>query len=270
MSSACGLDKPLSSLVSLADAKITVRKDPTTPYVGLENIPSRGAQLSGWELASSSISTNCVFQSGDILFGKLRPNLRKCVVAPFNGYCSTDILVLRSNPGIDPSFAGKVLRSERVGVAAERTAVGTKMPRTSWKHLSKLDVFCPGLPEQSKIAQILDNLDTTIHKTEAIIFKLKAVKQGLQHDLLTRGIDANGDLRPPPVRGATPLQGITAWVDSDSVGDRFDSQCHDKLGDRPFRKRPCRVGLSGDWSAGSLRARCEGGQLAMEERHLHQ
>ncbi|MDH4907162.1 restriction endonuclease subunit S [Xanthomonas axonopodis pv. ricini] len=51
--------------------------------------------------------------------------------------------------------------------------------------------------EQAKIAEILDTLDTAIHQTEALIAKLKAVKQGLLHDLLTRGIDANGELRPP-------------------------------------------------------------------------
>lgn len=51
--------------------------------------------------------------------------------------------------------------------------------------------------QQARIAHILDTLDTTIHETEAIITKLKAVKQGLLHDLLTRGIAANGELRPP-------------------------------------------------------------------------
>src|SRR5690606_28997388 len=53
------------------------------------------------------------------------------------------------------------------------------------------------LAEQRAIAQILDTLDTAIRETEALIGKLKAVKQGLLHDLLTRGIDANGELRPP-------------------------------------------------------------------------
>lgn len=53
------------------------------------------------------------------------------------------------------------------------------------------------IPEQIKIAEILDTIETTIHQTEAIIEKLKQVKQGLMHDLLTRGIDANGELRPP-------------------------------------------------------------------------
>ncbi|WP_162123425.1 restriction endonuclease subunit S [Pseudoxanthomonas taiwanensis] len=59
------------------------------------------------------------------------------------------------------------------------------------------EVPLPSFSEQRAIAQILDTLDTAIHETEAIIAKLKAVKQGLLHDLLTRGIDDNGELRPP-------------------------------------------------------------------------
>lgn len=53
------------------------------------------------------------------------------------------------------------------------------------------------IKEQAKIAKVLETLDTTIAQTESIIAKLKAVKHGLLHDLLTRGIDANGELRPP-------------------------------------------------------------------------
>lgn len=54
--------------------------------------------------------------------------------------------------------------------------------------------------EQKKIAEILDTLDTHIHQTEALIAKLEQIKQGLLTDLLTRGIDANGQLRPTPVQ----------------------------------------------------------------------
>lgn len=189
--------RTLSGIVEPVEIKITAKKDPGKPYVGLENMPSRGANLLGWEPASSSISTNSVFSKGDVLFGKLRPNLRKCVIAPCDGYCSTDILVLRAKDGVDSGFAGKVFQTEQVGAAAERTAIGTKMPRTSWRHLKEVSVFCPELEEQKLTAQILDTLDTTIRETEALIDKLKAVKQGLLNDLLTRGIDADGQLRPP-------------------------------------------------------------------------
>ena len=63
--------------------------------------------------------------------------------------------------------------------------------------LESVPIYLPSLAEQSAIARVLDTLDSAIHETEAIIAKLKAVKQGLLHDLLTRGIDANGELRPP-------------------------------------------------------------------------
>lgn len=67
---------------------------------------------------------------------------------------------------------------------------------------SDLDDFPVRLPkqgvEQRLIAHILDTLDTQIHKTEALIAKLEKVKEGLLHDLLTRGIDESGRLRPSP------------------------------------------------------------------------
>ena len=51
-------------------------------------------------------------------------------------------------------------------------------------------------PRQRKIARILTTLDNLIEKTEALIAKYQAIKQGMMHDLFTRGIDAQGHLRP--------------------------------------------------------------------------
>ncbi|MFC2991399.1 restriction endonuclease subunit S [Halomonas tibetensis] len=64
---------------------------------------------------------------------------------------------------------------------------------------SKLEVLAPkNLEEQRWIANVLNTLDTQIQKTEALIAKLEKVKEGLLHDLLTRGIDENDQLRPSP------------------------------------------------------------------------
>ena len=49
---------------------------------------------------------------------------------------------------------------------------------------------------QKKIAYILTTCDTVIEQTQSAIAKYKAIKQGLLHDLFTRGLDANGKLRP--------------------------------------------------------------------------
>ncbi|WP_200933015.1 restriction endonuclease subunit S [Acidovorax sp. Leaf160] len=71
----------------------------------------------------------------------------------------------------------------------------------------------PDIDDQRAMGLVIDTLDTAIHETEAIIAKLKAVKQGLLHDLLTGGIDANGELRPPQAEAphlykASPL----GWI----------------------------------------------------------
>jgi type I restriction enzyme S subunit len=191
----------LEDIVYVVTDKTSSEKDEMLPYVGLEHLRQRGGGLKGWSPATNSISINTIFKAGDVLFGKLRPNLRKSALAPFDGYCSTDILVLRPKEGISSRFAAKVFQSERVGAAAEMTAAGTKMPRTSWNALRALEVYCPAIESQESLADVLDTLDTTIRRTEMIIEKLNLVKHGLLHDLLTRGIDTNGELRSPQIQG---------------------------------------------------------------------
>lgn len=185
----------LGALVSASNEKALGRKRADWPYVGLEHLASGSALLLGTAPSSYSSSTNSVFRAGDVLFGKLRPYLRKSVGVAFDGYCSTDILVLRPCDGVDPGFAAKVLHSEPVFAEAVATSIGTKMPRTSWSALSKLRVFVPPTVEQRRIAEIIDTIDGAIRRTEQVIRKLQQMKQGLLHDLLTCGIDNSGELR---------------------------------------------------------------------------
>lgn len=63
-------------------------------------------------------------------------------------------------------------------------------------HLRKISVTIPqSYAEQSEIAAILSKLDKAIEQTEQLIEKYKQIKIGLMHDLLTRGIDENGNIR---------------------------------------------------------------------------
>ena len=86
---------------------------------------------------------------------------------------------------------------EKVKPELSRRASGTTFLEISGAEFGSIEVPSPSPNEKLTISLILDTLDAAIHQTEAIIAKLKAVKQGLLHDLLTRGIDANGELRPP-------------------------------------------------------------------------
>jgi type I restriction enzyme S subunit len=73
----------------------------------------------------------------------------------------------------------------------------TGVPSISRDFLYRVACETPAPSEQRKIARILTALDNLIEKTESLIAKYQAIKQGMMHDLFTRGVDAHGHLRPP-------------------------------------------------------------------------
>ncbi|MCM8805627.1 MAG: restriction endonuclease subunit S [Candidatus Omnitrophica bacterium] len=72
---------------------------------------------------------------------------------------------------------------------------GTTYPSVNDKDVLSYKLPLPPLPEQQKIAEILETVDNAIEKTDKIIEKYKRIKQGLMQDLLTKGIDENGNIR---------------------------------------------------------------------------
>lgn len=79
---------------------------------------------------------------------------------------------------------------------------------TTMKHITRGDllpfpVTVPMPEEQSRIAMVLDIVDDAIAGTEAVILKLKNIRAGMLHDLLIRGVDKNGQLRPLPSEAST-------------------------------------------------------------------
>jgi len=81
----------------------------------------------------------------------------------------------------------------------DKSAHGSTMKHIKRGELKRYQILFPdSRQEQEKIGRVLDTLDTQIQKTEALIAKLEKVKEGMLHDLLTRGIDENGQLRPSP------------------------------------------------------------------------
>lgn len=224
----------LDNIVEPSKEKSSLDKKSHLPYVGLEHLDSSVNEIKRWGSSSESISINNIFHYGDTLFGKLRPNLRKAVFAKFKGYCSTDILVLKPKENIDPLYASYICQSEIVFGFAERTAIGTGMPRTSWKDICKINVHCPtSLPIQRKIARILSTADAVIEKTQAAIAKYKAIKQGMLHDLFTRGIDPATNKLRPIYEDAPHLykQSKLGWIPREWEVEKLEKICSMKSGD---------------------------------------
>ncbi|MDP2337338.1 MAG: restriction endonuclease subunit S [Bacteroidota bacterium] len=96
-----------------------------------------------------------------------------------------------------PEFAAYLFRGDELRKKISLFGQGStryNLPKTQM--FQKLYLNLPDKVQQQKIAHILTTCDTVIEQTQSAIAKYKAIKQGLLHDLFTRGLDANGHLRP--------------------------------------------------------------------------
>lgn len=86
----------LSAVATQRKETILPEGNGKTKYVGLEHIDSGEINLHRHGYDTEVRSGKFRFYTGDILYGKLRPYLDKCVLAEFEGICSTDIIVLKA------------------------------------------------------------------------------------------------------------------------------------------------------------------------------
>lgn len=147
---------------------------PNLPYVGLEHIVPENSLIAEWGHADEVSSLKTSFRNSDILFGKLRPYLRKVALATFDGLCSTEILAIRARTDrILPSYLLACLSADSAIAFAVKTSAGTKMPRTSWRAMAKLKIPLPPLIEQCRIAELLDSVYEAVLATEELIEQTK-------------------------------------------------------------------------------------------------
>ena len=99
--------------------------------------------LDEWGTSEGLGSGKSVFKEGNVLFGRLRPYFKKAGVAPIDGICSTDVLVLK--PAFNESAAMLLALAASEGFIgyASAAATGTKMPRVSWDYLSDWKTVLP-------------------------------------------------------------------------------------------------------------------------------
>lgn len=103
---------------------------------------------------------------------------------------------LTPSAGMDGKFL--FYQVQRLRVAFERYAAGSTFPEINKKDTGRVVIPHPtDVQAQQKIATILSTIDTAIEQTEALIKKYQHIKAGLMHDLFTRGVLPNGQLRPP-------------------------------------------------------------------------
>ena len=145
---------------------------PGTFYIALEHMPKRCIALSEWDTTASVGSNKYAFRRGEFLFGKLRPYFHKAGIAPVEGVCSTDIVVIAPNASPWASFVLLCVSSDEFVAYTDQTSTGTKMPRTSWHTMQQFEICLP--PEAitvqfQEIAQpMLDRIVANCHESRAL------------------------------------------------------------------------------------------------------
>lgn len=175
-------------VVSVREKFLPTEQERTVPCVNLEDVPEGEGRISGFTSAADNLSTKTAFKKGDILFGKLRPYLRKFAITPFDGVCTTEILVFRAVKDVDPDFVFQLVASDAFIEHNVASSYGTKMPRTDWRTAASFPVALPSLAEQRVIGQTLSAADAELAGLRTEAAKLRLQKQGLMKDLLTGAV----------------------------------------------------------------------------------
>ncbi|MEH2409074.1 restriction endonuclease subunit S [Nostoc sp.] len=166
--------------------KISSKYNPITddnnyPCIELESIePNTGRLIKIFDsLEQQSIKSK--FRTDDVLFGKLRPYLRKFVLTEFEGVCSTEIWVLRGKR-ISSKYLYYLVQSHEF-YKISNVSFGSKMPRSDWDFVSSFSFEFPCKKEQQKIVDFLAAIERKIEALSRQIDQTEQFKKGLLQKL---------------------------------------------------------------------------------------
>ncbi|MFV5622639.1 restriction endonuclease subunit S [Acinetobacter baumannii] len=151
------------------------------PCIELEHLSQNTGKILGTIESCEQQSTKNLFEKNSVLFGKLRPYLRKFAKPKFKGVCSSEIWVL-TGIKVSNDYLFQYIQSEQF---SELTNIqsGSKMPRADWGVISEAEIEYPCLAEQTKISNFLSAIDQKIEVVAQQIEQAKQWKKGLLQQL---------------------------------------------------------------------------------------
>ena len=150
------------------------------------------------------------FDTENVLYSKLRPNLNKVVLPERNGFCTSELLPLRPDARkLDRSYLAVFLRSDGfVNWAVSKTA-GAKMPRLGTKDLLNANIPLPEIKEQKAIAEKFEKLEELIFLRKQQIAKLDELVKARFVEMFGDPADNVNNLP------ASPMTAICQIIDGD-------------------------------------------------------
>ena len=245
---------------------------------------------SGRLLSKQMAARDCVgasthaFDSGNVLYSKLRPYLNKVFLPEESGFCTTELVPLRPNPSlVRRDYLAAYLRSPKFLAWVNQQVDGAKMPRVSMKVFWEHELELPSLEEQKRIAAILDKVDSLRRKRQQAIRLaddlLRAVFLDMFGDPVTNPkgwpvlpmgevIEFKGGSQPPKETFRDePLPGYVRLVQiRDFKTDKYKTYIPGKLAKRAFNEDDVMIarygppvfqilrGLSGSYNVALMKA----------------
>ena len=148
--------------------------------IELEHINQNTGTINGYCNSQDQKSNKNIFKKNEVLFGKLRPYLKKYWYATFDGVCSSEIWVGKSkNQNIVTNKFIYDLFQSHYFLQLCNLSTGSKMPRADWSFIKEQSIAIPNILEQKKISDTLELLDKKIELQSKKIEDLKLFKKGL-------------------------------------------------------------------------------------------
>jgi type I restriction enzyme S subunit len=182
-----------------------LRDDDLVSFIPMSDLTDDGRWLGDDTRTLRSVRHGyTAFAEGDVLFAKITPCMENGKGARVKrlrngiGFGSTEYHVLRARQESDADFVYQWTKFRELrGNAANAMTGSAGQQRVPSAYIAQYPITEHGADERSKIAEVLSKLDDAIEQTETLLAKQQRIKTGLMHDLLTRGLDAQGRLRDP-------------------------------------------------------------------------
>ncbi len=182
----------LSNLVGVRNVSVVPNtQDPEDiwTYAGLANISSMTGEFAPVQVSGNQIKSAVkLYKPGDILFSKLRPELRKVVLVPDDageGYVSSECYVLTPGDTVDKDYLALILRSDIVLGQLIYQVSGVGRPRINIGALLSTQIPLPSLTKQREIVKQIKKTEVARKELERKIKEDQAKVKQLIGDMST-------------------------------------------------------------------------------------
>ena len=178
----------LGDCSSYAQAKVKISPLSITSdmwSLDLEDIEKETGRIHTFcKAAERKISGDRVcFAKGQILYSKLRPYLKKILVAPDAGICTPELVPFSVYGGIRPDYIANALRAPHVDFVINSVTYGVKMPRVGTETMVNLLIPLPPLTEQKQIVGKIEELLPLIDRYEKAWSRLEEFNRRFPADM---------------------------------------------------------------------------------------